>query len=67
MSRRNFAPSPGMLKRYREPSGHGIRVDSGVAEGSEISMHYDPMIAKLVTHAPDRPAALAAMQSALDR
>jgi len=69
---RNFMPSIGRLVRYIEPEAGGlengcsVRVDSGVVEGSEISMFYDPMIAKLVTHGPDRPAAIAAMQAALD-
>jgi len=68
---RNFMPSIGRLVRYREPaapqrSGATVRVDSGVIEGSEISMYYDPMIAKLVTHAEDRDAAIAEMQRALD-
>jgi propionyl-CoA carboxylase alpha chain len=70
--RRNFMPSIGRLVRYREPvlpeqtEGCSVRVDSGVVEGSEISMFYDPMIAKLVTHGPDRAAAIDAMQAALD-
>ena len=65
---RGFVPSIGRLSRYREPAaGETCRVDAGVDEGSEISMFYDPMIAKLVTHGPDRPAAIAAMQKALDR
>jgi propionyl-CoA carboxylase alpha chain len=64
---RNFLPSTGRLVRYREPSeGPAVRVDSGVYEGAEISMFYDPMIAKLVTYGEDRPAAIAAMQEALD-
>jgi propionyl-CoA carboxylase alpha subunit len=64
---RNFLPSTGRLVRYREPSeGPAVRVDSGVYEGAEISMFYDPMIAKLVTHGEDRPSAIAAMQEALD-
>ena len=64
---RNFLPSTGRLVRYREPAeGPAVRVDSGVYEGAEISMFYDPMIAKLVTHGDDRPAAIAAMQEALD-
>ena len=66
---RNFLPSIGRLVRYREPTGGGngkVRVDSGVIEGSEISMYYDPMIAKLVTHGPDRDSAIAEMQAALD-
>ena len=65
---RGFVPSIGRLSRYREPAAsETCRVDAGVDEGSEISMFYDPMIAKLVTHGPDRPAAIAAMQDALDR
>jgi propionyl-CoA carboxylase alpha chain len=64
---RNFLPSTGRLVRYREPSaGPAVRVDSGVYEGAEISMFYDPMIAKLVTYGEDRPSAVAAMREALD-
>jgi len=68
---RNFMPSIGRLVYYREPppprrKDTFVRVDSGVIEGSEISMYYDPMIAKLVTHAEDRGAAIAEMQRALD-
>lgn len=59
--RPGFLPSTGILKHYREPRGPGVRVDSGVAEGSEISMFYDPMIAKLVTHGIDRRDALRRM------
>jgi len=64
---RNFLPSTGRLIRYVEPpAGPSCRVDSGVYEGAEISMFYDPMIAKLVTYGADRPAAVAAMREALD-
>jgi propionyl-CoA carboxylase alpha chain len=64
---RNFLPSTGRLIRYREPpEGPSVRVDSGVYEGAEISMFYDPMIAKLVTYGADRPAAVTAMREALD-
>ncbi len=68
---RNFLPSIGRLTRYRPPqeksaSGVTVRHDSGVTEGSEISLYYDPMIAKLVTHAPTRRAAVAAQADALD-
>jgi propionyl-CoA carboxylase alpha chain len=63
---RNFLPSIGRLTRYRTPTGDGVRVDTGVFEGAEISMHYDPMIAKLVTAGADRGAAIDAMQRALD-
>ena len=65
---RGFVPSIGRLSRYREPpASDACRVDAGVDEGSEISMYYDPMIAKLVTWGTDRPAATSAMQDALDR
>jgi propionyl-CoA carboxylase alpha chain len=65
---RDFVPSIGRLVRYRPPAEeNGVRVDTGVYEGAEISMFYDPMIAKLVAHAPDRPAAIAKMAAALDR
>ena len=68
---RDFLPSIGRLVRYREPQppedeALTVRVDTGVEEGSEISMFYDPMIAKLVTHGPDRASAIAAMEAALD-
>ncbi len=69
---RGFLPSIGRLVHYREPTaadlpdGTAVRVDSGVVEGSEVTMFYDPMIAKVVTHGPDRAAAVAAMQGALD-
>ena len=63
---RGFLPSIGQLTRYREPAGEGVRVDSGVDEGGEISMFYDPMIAKLVAHAPQRKAAIERLATALD-
>jgi propionyl-CoA carboxylase alpha chain len=68
---RNFLPSTGRLTRYRPPAetsldGITVRNDTGVTEGDEISIHYDPMIAKLVTHAPSRAAAIAAQSNALD-
>ncbi|MET1025988.1 MAG: biotin/lipoyl-containing protein, partial [Dongiaceae bacterium] len=64
---RSFLPSTGRLVRYREPSiGPVVRVDSGVYEGAEISMFYDPMIAKLITYGEDRGTAIAAMREALD-
>ncbi len=64
---RGFLPSIGRLTRYREPpAGDRLRVDSGVAEGSEITMHYDPMIAKVVAHGPDRASAIDELQAALD-
>ena len=63
---RGFLPSTGRLQRYTEPRGYGVRVDSGVEEGSEISMWYDPMISKLVGYGPDRTTALQKAARALD-
>eukprot|EP00884_Botryococcus_braunii_P015358 jgi/Botrbrau1/2505/Bobra.0226s0059.1 len=63
---RGYLPSIGRLRRYVEPRGQGVRVDSGVEEGSEISMYYDPLISKTVTYAPDRKTALERMYRALD-
>jgi propionyl-CoA carboxylase alpha chain len=68
---RNFLPSTGRLVTYRPPpegerDGATIRNDTGVAEGGEISIFYDPMIAKLVTHAPTRAEAIDAQAQALD-
>ena len=66
--RRNFLPAIGRLVRYRAPvqDGINVRIDTGVGEGSEISMFYDPMIAKLATHGADRNQAITRMQDALD-
>src|SRR5689334_19565857 len=68
---RNFLPSIGRLVKYRPPAessvgGITVRNDTGVQEGGEISIFYDPMIAKLVTHAPSRAAAIEAQSTALD-
>jgi propionyl-CoA carboxylase alpha chain len=63
---RNFMPSTGRLVRYAEPQGEGVRVDSGVYEGGEVSMFYDPMIAKLITYGGDRKQAIDRMVEALD-
>ncbi|SIR28230.1 biotin carboxyl carrier protein /biotin carboxylase [Rhizobium sp. RU20A] len=69
---RNFLPSIGRLTRYRPPvegiraDGTKVRNDTGVTEGGEISMYYDPMVAKLCTWAPTREAAIDAMGAALD-
>ena len=68
---RNFLPSIGRLTKYRPPAeksegGATVRNDTGVYEGGEISLFYDPMIAKLVTHAADRTRAIDAQSAALD-
>jgi propionyl-CoA carboxylase alpha chain len=64
---RNFLPSTGRLVKYREPRpGHDVRVDTGVFEGGEISMFYDPMIAKLCTYGKTRLDAIDRMRRALD-
>ncbi|CAJ0935671.1 unnamed protein product, partial [Mesorhabditis belari] len=59
-------PSVGRLHRYVEPYGEGVRCDSGIREGSEISIYYDPLICKLVTHGKNRKEALDRMRDALD-
>jgi len=65
---RNFLPSVGRLVYYRPPEDDAhVRVDTGVFEGGEVSMYYDPMIAKLITYGADREEAIARMRSALDR
>ena len=63
---RGFLPSTGRLTRLVPPTGLGVRVDTGVVEGSEISRFYDPMVAKLITHAPTREAAIKLQAAALD-
>ncbi|WP_026595791.1 acetyl-CoA carboxylase biotin carboxylase subunit [Methyloferula stellata] len=69
---RDFLPSTGRLTRFQPPPEKAdetgaLRLDSGVIEGSEVTVHYDPMLAKLITHAPDRAAAIAMQADALDR
>jgi propionyl-CoA carboxylase alpha chain len=63
---RNFLPSIGRLVRYRPPSGEGIRLETGVFEGAEISVYYDPLIAKLVAYGPDREGTIDRLRGALD-
>jgi len=62
---KNFAPAPGRIGSYREPAGPGVRVDSGVTAGSEISPMYDPMVSKLIVWDADRERATARMLRAL--
>jgi acetyl/propionyl-CoA carboxylase alpha subunit len=61
----NYLPAAGVLLRFSEPGGPGIRVDSGFSDGDEITLHYDPLIAKLIVSGEDRPAAIRKMRSAL--
>ena len=61
----SFLPDTGELLRYREPQGPGVRVDSGVYQGAQVTVHYDPLLAKVVVHAQERGAAIRKMQMAL--
>jgi len=60
-----FLPSPGPLARFELPTGDGIRVETGYAQGASVTPFYDPMIAKLVAHGRDRMDAIARLQGAL--
>src|SRR5262249_23859415 len=62
---KGFLPSPGKITSYRAPEGPGVRVDSGVAAGSEVSVYYDPMLAKLCVWGADRGEAIARARCAL--
>ena len=61
-----FLPATGRVERLRWPAGPGIRVDAGIAEGDEVTGRFDPMLAKIVAHGPDRATALARLTEALD-
>ena len=63
---RDFIPTPGVITRYAEPSGTGVRVDSGYGEGDEVPSAYDSLVAKLIVTADDRERAIARMLAALD-
>ena len=63
---KSFMPSPGKLTRLDLPAGPGIRLECGVAEGVEVSVHYDPLLAKLIATGRDREEAIARMSGALD-
>ena len=65
---RNFLPSIGYLDKYREPSTENgnVRIDSGIEEGGEISIYYDPLISKLIGYGKDRKEAIDRLKKALD-
>src|SRR5713101_7867235 len=63
----NFLPSTGTVRRFMKPEGPGMRVDSGIESGNEITQFYDPMIAKMIVYGEDRAAAIERMQRALEQ
>jgi 3-methylcrotonyl-CoA carboxylase alpha subunit len=63
----NFLPSTGIVATFVPPTGPGVRVDSGIQSGDEITQYYDPMIAKLIVYGQDRPAAIARLRAALEQ
>jgi len=63
---KNFLPSPGTITRLAMPAGEGIRIESGVVEGSVVSVHYDPLLFKLIATGADRPQAIERLARALD-
>ncbi|TAL57072.1 biotin carboxylase N-terminal domain-containing protein [Pandoraea sp.] len=62
---KRFLPSPGRLTTFRPPEGSGIRVETGYAEGRAVTMHYDPLLAKVIAHGPSRAAAIQTLREAL--
>jgi acetyl-CoA/propionyl-CoA carboxylase biotin carboxyl carrier protein len=62
-----FLPATGVVRALQEPAGEGIRVDSGLCEGTRVGVDYDPMLAKVIAWAPDRAAALSRLDAALGR
>jgi acetyl-CoA/propionyl-CoA carboxylase biotin carboxyl carrier protein len=60
-----FLPSTGVVRRWRAPRGEGVRVDHALADGVAVETHYDPMVAKVIAHGPDRAAALGRLERAL--
>ena len=64
---KGFLPSPGKLGRLELPSGEGIRIEWGVEAGSTVSVHYDPLLFKLITSGASRAEAVARMAAALER
>jgi acetyl-CoA carboxylase, biotin carboxylase subunit len=62
---KGFLPSPGTITRLVLPAGEGVRVECGVASGSAVSVHYDPLLMKIVTHGATRPEAITRMDEAL--
>lgn len=66
-SHQQFLPSTGVITRFVKPSVPGIRIDSGIESGDEITQYYDPMIAKLIVYGEDRPATIARLQQALEQ
>ncbi len=62
----NFLPGGGKVEELRAPAGPGVRWDAGIVQGSEIGLHYDSLVAKLIVHGEDRAAAIARMARALD-
>ena len=63
--RRDFQPSPGVVAEAVWPDGAGLRVDTHIASGSRVPPYYDSLMAKIIAHAPDRPATLALMRAAI--